>query len=593
MCSKIPDIIKFLTDAYGTEQRVKFEQTLDSDPQVQMLVIELKTLSPYVDNMVRLNLSYAKNVYIISLLKNSLHDATVGLQILSSTMKRFEDDLDSLNVCMDKLNKSNTLRIQKAEFERFLECLIKDVDQNFSSYHRMCPMCFVSKPENTMIITPCDTCIPSSFNKVYGNIVMDLYDKDINQFKLLLYTSLKAIDNKQRFIPVPRYCTSNQYEDSELTPTQVNRDFCYYLDHVKVSSDDKDLMNRIKEKEYMFLKHIISSNNTRLNYFDDSKQNVVDKTIDLWSESSKVKKSIVFTVSHPLEKQARFDSSADVVHMFHGSSIYNWYSIMRNGLKNYSGTAMMSNGQAYGPGIYLATNIGLAMGYCKTGGDEHNIIGVVQVLNSSKYKKNDQIYVVPEETDVLLKYLIVIKSKRDSSDTTKIQDYLTKELPETIKGSINGSIGITMKRLNKEYEELTKRVDKLKKQAKKSKNSASKSYLTDIIVDRSDAVQDKDDCLSIRWKVTVKYTLMVEKKLVDRDVQVDVVFPRAFPSSSCVISCNNPCIASVPMMELNPSSATIQYMYMDPMMRYWKWRSDVKVFKILEQMVMNIIEFSS
>lgn len=595
MCSEIGEIITFLTDAYDLKPYVKIKtEEQENKLAICQLIIELKPLSPYVDNFVRLNIQYSKNRYIISLVTESLHDSMIGSHILSNVLNTFESNPNVLSENIDKLNRNNMIIVQKTDSDQFIECLIRDVDKNFASYHRICPSCFTIKPIDTLIITPCDKCIPLSFNKIYSNIVTDLYDKDINQFKLLLYTTLKAIDNKQRFVPVPRYCVSNQYEDSELNPSQISRDFSYYLDNVSVSSDDKDLFGRIKEKEYMFLKHIIVSNNTRLNYFDDSKQSVVDKTIDLWSTASKTNKSIVFTVSHPLEKQVKFDSSPDVVHMFHGSSIYNWYSIMRNGLKNYSGTAMMSNGQAYGPGIYLATNIGMAMGYCRTGTDEHNIIGVVQVLNSSKYKKNDQIYVVPEEADVLLKYLIVIKSKRDTSDITKIQDYLTKELPETIKGSLNGSIGITMKRLNKEYEELTKRIKKLNKT--KTQNLDLTNHITDVDVDvdRSDNIQDKNDCLVIRWRITLNYIKILDnKKSTARNIVIDVIFPRAFPSSSCIITCNNPCVASVPMMELNSLSDNVGYTYTDPLMRYDKWRSDIKIFKILEQMMLNIVEFSS
>ena len=318
-----------------------------------------------------------------------------------------------------------------------------------------------------------------------------------------------------------------------------------------------------------------------MNYFDDSKQGVVDKSIDLWSNGN----NIVFAVSHPLEKQTRFDSSPDVVHMFHGSSVCNWYSIMRNGLKNYSGTQMMSNGQVHGSGIYLATDMGMSLGYCKAGKDEHSIIGVVQVLNSAKYKKTDQIYVVPDEADVLLKYLIVVKSRSVTPDMKKMQEYLTVELPGMIKGSIGGSAGITMKRLNKEYMELMKRIKKLIKNGKQN----------DAEVDRSDLIQDKNNCLTIRWQITLKYTKIVNGKSIDRNVVISVVFPRAFPSSPCTITSDDSCVSPVPMflptssiMEQveemkNPDPLSDNITYIDPVMRYDKWRSDVKIFKILEE----------
>lgn len=38
---------------------------------------------------------------------------------------------------------------------------------------------------------------------------------------------------------------------------------------------------------------------------------------------------------------------------YHGSSMENWYSISRNSLQNYSETVNMTNGAAFGKGIYF------------------------------------------------------------------------------------------------------------------------------------------------------------------------------------------------------------------------------------------------
>lgn len=49
--------------------------------------------------------------------------------------------------------------------------------------------------------------------------------------------------------------------------------------------------------------------------------------------------------------------------LFHGSGINNWYSIIRNGLRNLSNTGMMTAGAAYGEGIYAAWDFATASGY--------------------------------------------------------------------------------------------------------------------------------------------------------------------------------------------------------------------------------------
>ena len=52
---------------------------------------------------------------------------------------------------------------------------------------------------------------------------------------------------------------------------------------------------------------------------------------------------------------------------YHGSSLHNWFSILINGLKNYSGTSKMANGSAYGPGIYCAADINTSNSYARFG----------------------------------------------------------------------------------------------------------------------------------------------------------------------------------------------------------------------------------
>jgi poly [ADP-ribose] polymerase 6/8 len=50
--------------------------------------------------------------------------------------------------------------------------------------------------------------------------------------------------------------------------------------------------------------------------------------------------------------------------LFHGSSGDRWHSILRNGLKNATGTALQANGAARGAGIYMAPDSGMSSGYC-------------------------------------------------------------------------------------------------------------------------------------------------------------------------------------------------------------------------------------
>jgi hypothetical protein len=71
----------------------------------------------------------------------------------------------------------------------------------------------------------------------------------------------------------------------------------------------------------------------------------------------------------PPEKQAKFNAlkaKHGSKFAFHGSNIENWHCILREGLKNASGTALQLNGAAHGSGIYFATTAATSIGYCRS-----------------------------------------------------------------------------------------------------------------------------------------------------------------------------------------------------------------------------------
>ncbi|XP_024532530.1 uncharacterized protein LOC9640710 [Selaginella moellendorffii] len=115
------------------------------------------------------------------------------------------------------------------------------------------------------------------------------------------------------------------------------------------------------------------------------------------------------------EQEAVLDSSTASFFAFHGSPTYNWYSILRNGVRSMSNTRYMSTGAASGMGIYAATTLAMSRGYCSVGGSGAgygrfgtgtSCVGVIEVfapVSLSHY------YVIPKEHEksVALRYLIV------------------------------------------------------------------------------------------------------------------------------------------------------------------------------------------
>jgi len=112
---------------------------------------------------------------------------------------------------------------------------------------------------------------------------------------------------------------------------------------------------------------------------------------------------------------------------YHGSSIENWHSIMRVGLKNASGTSLQVNGAAYGSGIYVSPQAATSFGYSKIGYgyghgantkvksatgnrfiDSANIycIAICEIINKD-IRKSGNIWVVPNSDHVVTRFFFV------------------------------------------------------------------------------------------------------------------------------------------------------------------------------------------
>lgn len=104
---------------------------------------------------------------------------------------------------------------------------------------------------------------------------------------------------------------------------------------------------------------------------------------------------------------------------FHGSHQGNWYSIMRNGLRNASNTNLMVNGAAYDSGIYISPTTSISKSYSwmhDCGKSEHE-------LETARKKHFEEDYIDPTagESDEAPMKLIAIcevipKDLRDHDD---------------------------------------------------------------------------------------------------------------------------------------------------------------------------------
>lgn len=122
-------------------------------------------------------------------------------------------------------------------------------------------------------------------------------------------------------------------------------------------------------------------------------------------------------------------------YLFHGSSLGNWHSIVRNGIKNMSQTKFMTTGAVYGNGIYLSDNIMTAYGY--SGNNKIRCVAVVEVFEDpKKYKKAEGIYVIPNENVLIPRYLFkVIRPPNFKGDD--VLEFYKKSKERVINKPIN------------------------------------------------------------------------------------------------------------------------------------------------------------
>lgn len=90
---------------------------------------------------------------------------------------------------------------------------------------------------------------------------------------------------------------------------------------------------------------------------------------------------------------------------FHGSPFHNWYGIIRNGLKSYSNTNLMTTGAAHGPGIYLAVDSNMSAGYSRACESGATCMALCEVANIPSLKNVCGMFIVNDDAAVSVRFL--------------------------------------------------------------------------------------------------------------------------------------------------------------------------------------------
>lgn len=217
---------------------------------------------------------------------------------------------------------------------------------------------------------------------------------------------LKTIRNLFKFIPAVDKCLAKCSDDQILIKT--------------LEKQTKDLSQA--QDIYKLLRYLCLTN--RVNF----KHLTGDSSI---SKDTNVMEYLIYNQDASQEQQfQQLKEKNGSIWTFHGSSIENWYSILRNGPRNLSNTKMMTAGAAYGAGVYSAKAFATASGYSSYRGyyggatdptlgtatswkhsiiKQRCVIGILEIIKNSSYNKSGDydIVVCPDDHCIMLRYIWV------------------------------------------------------------------------------------------------------------------------------------------------------------------------------------------
>eukprot|EP01080_Neovahlkampfia_damariscottae_P011934 gene11934-5335_t len=183
---------------------------------------------------------------------------------------------------------------------------------------------------------------------------------------------------------------------------------------------------------YPFLRWILASNRCFLKKLEGKHKIQQMKTEHQYALlSSTPEKEAIFR-----EAKKKYGS----FYAWHGSALCNWHAIMRNGLKNMSGTSGQRHGAAYGSGVYLAPDSSTSFGYMQYnpgwknstfGTKSIGCLALCEVANHPMLKgQPNPHYVVPDDSLIETRYFLVFPSGCNSS--VKASTIKQKDMKEYI-----------------------------------------------------------------------------------------------------------------------------------------------------------------
>lgn len=186
-------------------------------------------------------------------------------------------------------------------------------------------------------------------------------------------------------------------------------DYDNILSAIETSMNDEEIIKKLNMETYDLIIHIISSirnlNISKYNLMSDTSTDAVCGTILISSKLRQFKTDYSDDVEKQFSDKIKQLGATETMYLYHGTPYENGFSIFTQKIKNASKIKeLFLNGAVYGEGIYLSDDINVSLGYTR---GNWNIILVYEVVNIPTWKKTSQIYVIPDEDALLLRYIIV------------------------------------------------------------------------------------------------------------------------------------------------------------------------------------------
>ena len=407
-------------------------------------------------------LSIQINKDIISFTKKNNITYCVKLKRSENNLKFTSADDDLKNIHFSEtLNKSKLNAVdQLPELIEF----ITNLDLN-----NYCVVCQnkLDFQSDTFVACGKDECLYKYEELIVGNPIMEKITKDDEICQFLLESAIDAIKCERKydiFEPFPTHFLKHatmglkrgtvskldgKNYDQEKDFTKIDSllgsfDIEKFMKLIENCKTDKELAQSLGNDLYILIRFILMS----------CKVDIL-KNDDILGISSKHFK--IYKINHQPDKDNEFkelSKNGQNSFLFHGSRWCNWYSILRNGLKNCSGSKLMTTGAAYGNGIYLSEDVTLSFGYGQSG--NKSIVGVFEVINKEKYLKGAPVYVVDDEKVLIQRYLLIIPNNYKMDFFREINNLFNKKIYED---KLNATIKYNKKSIAKilrEYQQLMK-----------------------------------------------------------------------------------------------------------------------------------------